>query len=97
MARQVTTERTEVQDDRIDRAPALERDTTVAKDIRLNQWQRLIYTITGIINGLLAIRFIFSLLGANPNNGLADHDLVLNKLVTFAIYHTIYQMSIAQH
>ena len=34
--------------------------------------QSLVYTLVGLLEGLLAIRFIFALLGANANNGFAN-------------------------
>lgn len=37
-----------------------------------NSIARLIYTISGIINGLLAMRFALALLGANPANAFAN-------------------------
>jgi uncharacterized protein YggT (Ycf19 family) len=33
---------------------------------------RLIYLVGGIIIALLALRFVFAMLGANPNNGIAN-------------------------
>ena len=34
--------------------------------------ERIIYLIAGIITGLLALRFVFALLGANPSNPFAN-------------------------
>jgi uncharacterized protein YggT (Ycf19 family) len=51
-------------------------DTGVVAADGLMTWQvvlaRLIWLATGIILILLAFRFIFALLGANPNNGFAN-------------------------
>lgn len=65
MARQVVSERPVYTDDRVEAR-------SVRKNIQLSKVQRLVYTIAGLINGLLAIRFVFSLLGANPQNSIAD-------------------------
>lgn len=34
--------------------------------------QSLVYTLLGLLEGLLAIRFIFALFGANPSNAFAN-------------------------
>ena len=51
-------------------------DTEVVATDGLMTWQvllaRIIWFVTGVILILLAFRFIFALLGANPNNGFAD-------------------------
>jgi hypothetical protein len=39
---------------------------------RVNPVERAIYLIGGILLSLLALRVIFALLGANPDNGIAD-------------------------
>jgi hypothetical protein len=39
---------------------------------RVNPIERAIYLIGGILLSLLALRVIFALLGANPDNGIAD-------------------------
>jgi uncharacterized protein YggT (Ycf19 family) len=41
-------------------------------DASVSRVQQLIYTITGVLTGLLAIRFVLSLLGANRLNTFAD-------------------------
>lgn len=41
-------------------------------DESLTRLQRLAYTLAGLLNGLLAIRFVLSLLGANRLNTFAD-------------------------
>ena len=48
-------------------------DPVVARDgYRANLAARIVYIVGGIIIALLALRFLFALLGANPNNGIAD-------------------------
>jgi hypothetical protein len=56
-----------------DRDDVVERDV-VAADIGTGQLvlARIIWFITGVILILLAFRFIFALLGANPSNGFAN-------------------------
>jgi|JI6StandDraft_1071083.scaffolds.fasta_scaffold15239_2 uncharacterized protein YggT (Ycf19 family) len=68
----VTTERqvdtaADVRDQMRDERPVTPRD-----DHRMNVAERFIWLIAGIIMGLLALRFLLRLLGANPNNGFAD-------------------------
>lgn len=41
-------------------------------DEKVVKGQKIVYLIYGILAGLLAIRFIFSLLGANRSNAFAD-------------------------
>lgn len=49
------------------------RTTPVITDgYRTNIAARIVYIVGGIIIALLALRFIFALLGANPNNGIAN-------------------------
>ncbi len=43
-----------------------------ASEYRMSVAERVIYLLGGILLGLLAIRFLLSLLGANRNNGFAD-------------------------
>jgi hypothetical protein len=52
----------------------VERQTTVRDDRVPNNAMaaRVVWLIAGVIMGLLAIRFILSLLGANRNNAFAD-------------------------
>ncbi|MBA3757996.1 YggT family protein [Candidatus Saccharibacteria bacterium] len=47
-------------------------DTVVERDHNQNVLARLIWFIAGVILTLLAFRLIFSLLGANRSNGIAD-------------------------
>ncbi|MGB4967411.1 MAG: YggT family protein [Candidatus Saccharimonadales bacterium] len=68
----ITTERqvdtaADVRDQMRDERPVTPRD-----DHRMNVAERFIWLIAGIIMGLLALRFLLRLLGANPNNGFAD-------------------------
>ena len=68
----VTTERNvatagDVRDEVRENRPVTPRD-----DHRMNVAERAIWLIAGIIMGLLALRFLLRLLGANPNNGFAD-------------------------
>lgn len=51
---------------------AEERPVTAQSDHRMNVAERVIWLVFGIIMGLLALRFLLRLLGANPNNGFAD-------------------------
>lgn len=51
---------------------AEERPVTPQSDHRMNIAERVIWLIFGVIMGLLALRFLLRLLGANPNNGFAD-------------------------
>jgi hypothetical protein len=48
----------------------------------MNVAARVIYLVGGIIIGLLAVRFLLALLGANPLNGFAD--FVYNVSYPFA-------------
>lgn len=61
--------RTVDQEDRHDRDLS-DRDTVIVD--RVNPIERAIYLIGGILLSLLALRVIFALLGANPDNGIAD-------------------------
>ncbi len=49
-----------------------ERPVTPRQDHTMNVVGRVAWLIGGIIIGLLALRFLLRLLGANPNNGFAD-------------------------
>jgi YggT family protein len=44
----------------------------VEKAHTANVAERIVWLIAGTIMTLLALRFVFALLGANPNNGLAN-------------------------
>lgn len=46
-------------------------DPAVASEHRSNVAERIVWFIAGVLLTLLALRFIFALLGANPNNWLA--------------------------
>jgi hypothetical protein len=54
------------------------RDDTGQDDVRAvdehpqNVATRVVWLVAGIILALLAFRFVFSLLGANPSNGIAN-------------------------
>jgi YggT family protein len=51
----------------------VEDDTDyVEKAHTANVAERIVWLIAGTIMTLLALRFVFALLGANPNNGLAN-------------------------
>jgi uncharacterized protein YggT (Ycf19 family) len=49
-----------------------ERPVTPRDDHRMNVAERVIWLVAGVIMGLLALRFLLRLLGADPNNGFAD-------------------------
>ena len=51
---------------------AEDRTAVVDDEHGMNVAERIVYLIGGIIVGLLAIRFILSLLGANRSNAFAD-------------------------
>lgn len=74
--RQTTTERVAsddgVAEQRTVEVPREERPVTPRDDHRMNVAERVIWLIAGIIMGLVALRFLLRLLGANPNNGFAD-------------------------
>lgn len=48
------------------------RDPLVAREHRSNVAERAVWLVAGILLTLLGLRFLFALLGANPENGLAD-------------------------
>jgi hypothetical protein len=62
------------------RRPAVQRDVVSTEyytapayyDSSLYQFVRMMWYLLGLLEGLLAIRFILALLGANPNNGFAS-------------------------
>lgn len=62
MNRQVITEETVPRND----------EARLEKNIGLTKAQRVVYTIFAILTGLLLLRFVFVLLGANPANAIAD-------------------------
>ena len=47
------------------------RKRTMQSEHRQDVYERSIYFIGGLLISLLAVRFFFALLGANPNNGIA--------------------------
>lgn len=49
-----------------------ERPVTARDDHRMNMAERFVWMVAGIIIGLLAIRFLLRLLGANAGNGFVD-------------------------
>jgi YggT family protein len=68
----VTTQRQVDTADQVRDQVGEERPVTPRDDHRMNVAERFIWLIAGIIMGLLALRFLLRLLGANPNNGFAD-------------------------
>jgi hypothetical protein len=44
----------------------------VVRDHRANVAERAVWLVAGILEALLGLRFVFALLGANPNNGIAS-------------------------
>jgi YggT family protein len=51
----------------------VEDDTDYVEKAHIaNVAERIVWLIAGTIMTLLALRFVFALLGANPNNGLAN-------------------------
>jgi hypothetical protein len=62
------------------RRPAVQRDVVSTEyytapayyDSTLYQFVRMMWYLLGLLEGLLAIRFVLALLGANPNNGFAS-------------------------
>ena len=48
------------------------RDPLVAREHRSNVAERVVWLIAGTLLTLLALRFLFALLGANPESGIAD-------------------------
>jgi hypothetical protein len=47
-------------------------ETLAAREHRSNVAERIVWLIAGILLTLLGLRFLFAMLGANPNNGIAD-------------------------
>ena len=62
------------------RRPVVQRDIVSSEyytapayyDSSLYQFVRMMWYLLGLLEGLLAVRFILALLGANPNNGFAS-------------------------
>lgn len=68
---QVTRETTTTDTDNV--VDPVDRPVTTARsEYGMSVAERVIYLLGGILLGLLAIRFILSLLGANRGNGFAD-------------------------
>jgi YggT family protein len=73
--------------------PVVERSQSVSYDSSYGPWHsvgwrliQLIYLIFGIVEGLVAIRFVLKALGANPNAGFAQliYGLTANLVAPFA-------------
>ncbi len=47
------------------------RDAAAERQLLLFQFNRIVWTILGILEVLLALRFLLKLIGANPNSGFA--------------------------
>lgn len=47
-------------------------DPVVEREHHANVAERVVWLIAGILLVLLGLRFVFALLGANPNNAIAD-------------------------
>jgi len=76
--------------------------TTEQQEIQpstVSRTQQIVYTIYGLVAGLLFIRFVFALLGANPANGIADfiytvtHPLVSPFATLFGVDSIVYKSS----
>ncbi len=48
------------------------RDPNATEDHKRNVAERIVWFIAGVLLSLLALRFLFALLGANPDNGFAS-------------------------
>lgn len=68
----ITTQREVATEGQVEAAAREERPVTPRDDHRMNVAERVIWLIVGVIMGLLALRFLLRLLGANQNNGFAD-------------------------
>jgi hypothetical protein len=53
-------------------AVSREQVTTTSADQRVSKAQAIVYTLLGILEALLVIRFFLALFGANPYNGFAQ-------------------------
>src|SRR5512141_2358787 len=47
------------------------RDAAAEKRLRLEQWLRIMWTLVGILEILLGLRFMLKLIAANPGSGFA--------------------------
>ena len=54
-------------------------DHQANKAHRQNVAARIVWFIVGVINVILAVRFVFALLGANAANGLADFVYTISR------------------
>jgi hypothetical protein len=63
---------TTVNDGAVSETTSQVNDPVVDREHRSNVAERIVWFIAGILLSLLALRFVFALLGANPNNGLAN-------------------------
>lgn len=63
---------TTVQNGEISQTDRVVNDPVVEREHRTNVAERIIWFVAGVILVLLGLRFVFALLGANPNNGLAN-------------------------
>jgi len=68
----ITTEDEVEPEGALDNRAYQERPVTARTDHRMNIAERVVWLVAGIIIGLLAVRFLLRLLGANPSNGFAD-------------------------
>ena len=58
------------------------RDVAAERQLVLFQFTRIVWTILGILEVLLALRFVLKLIGANPNSGFAVFMYGLTGLFT---------------
>jgi uncharacterized membrane protein len=58
------------------------RDVAAERQMRLFQFTRIVWTILGVLEVLLALRFVLKLIGANPNSGFAVFMYGLTGLFT---------------
>lgn len=72
MNREVTTER------EVSPTSDLERTTTNTQE-PANAMAKFVYFVFSVIIGLLTLRFIFALFGANPNSGFVDFIYTLTQ------------------
>ncbi|MDQ6673769.1 MAG: YggT family protein [Chloroflexota bacterium] len=56
----------------VDRVDAVAYDPYANKRLTANRVVQLVYLIFGVIEGLIAIRFVLKALGANPSAGFAE-------------------------
>jgi uncharacterized protein YggT (Ycf19 family) len=64
---------------------------------RMNVVERIIWLVFGIIIGLLALRFLLRLLGANPNNAFADFIYTISEPFAAPFYNLFsYDVNLTQ-